>query len=336
VNFGVTGCFGGLDGLSLDQRVDLLQEAESLGFESIWLNEEHFANEGRMCLAPIPLASYLAGRTETLKLGFSVLQLPMHQPLRLAEDIATLDVLSKGRVFFGVSRSGLPRYHAGFGSPMEERTDRFAEALDVIQRLWTAEVPFDHHGRFFHYENVLLSPKPIQRPHPPIFIGARDPGSVRRVATGGHRLIEGVIQAMSYTYTDIDVFRQAAAEVGRVLGPDDITLGRFVFVAETDAKAREESRRAIVSLAEGFHTSGHIQRGFVVDEEHLEVERFEREFAVVGDPDTCAARIEELRQSTGCGRFNCGFGLGGHAAPDQVFRSLRLFGTEVIPRFRGA
>ncbi len=333
MNFGVTGCFGGFDGLTLDERVDLLQEAEGLGYESIWLNEEHFAAESRLCLAPVPLASYLAGRTEKLRLGFSVLQLPIHDPLRLAEDISTLDVMSKGRVNFGISRSGLPRYHLGFGSPIEERTDRFYEALGVIQNLWLAEGPINHHGRFFHYEDVVLSPKPIQRPHPPIFIGARDPASVRRVASGGYRLIEGVIQAMSYTYADIEAFRKGAAEAGRTLGPEDITLGRFVFVAETDARARDESRGAMATLAEGFRTSGHIQRGFVVDEEQLDSEKFEREFAIVGGPDTVAARIEELRQSTGCGRFNCGFGVSGHATPDQVRRSVRLFGSEVIPRF---
>jgi alkanesulfonate monooxygenase SsuD/methylene tetrahydromethanopterin reductase-like flavin-dependent oxidoreductase (luciferase family) len=333
VHFGVTGCFGGLDGLTLDERVDLLQEAERLGYESIWLNEEHFVSESRFCLSPIPLASYLAGRTEKLRLGFSVLQLPLHNPLRLAEDIATLDVLSGGRVDFGVSRSGLPRYHEGFGNPIEERTERFAEGLELVQKFWTSEEPVSHQGKFHQYENVILSPKPVQKPHPPIYIGARDPASVRRVASGGYRLIEGVVQALSYTIEDVAAFREGARESGRILGPEDVTIGRYVFVAETDAKAREESREGLAALAKSFHTSGHIQRGFVVDESQLEADRFEREFAVVGSPDTCAARIEELREALRFGRFNCGFGVLGHGTRDGVQRSLRLFGREVIPRF---
>jgi alkanesulfonate monooxygenase SsuD/methylene tetrahydromethanopterin reductase-like flavin-dependent oxidoreductase (luciferase family) len=329
----VTGCFGGLDGLTIDERLDLLQEAESLGYESIWLNEEHFAAEGRLCLAPIPLASYLAARTETLRLGFSVLQLPLHEPLRLAEEISTLDVLSKGRVNVGISRSGLPRYHEGFGNPIEERTDRFAEALEIMEKLWSSDEPVSHRGRFHHYESVVLSPKPIQQPHPPIYVGARDPSSVRRVAAGGYRLIEGVVQALSYTFEDVAAFRDAARQIGRRLGPEDVTIGRYVFVAKTDAEAREESREGLAAFARGFYTSGHIQRGFVVDEAQLDPSRFEREFAVVGSPDTCAARIEELREALGFGRFNCGFGITGHATPEQVYRSLRLFGREVIPRF---
>ncbi len=335
MHFGVTGCFGGFEGLTLSERVALLQEAERLGFESIWLNEEHFAAEDRLCLAPIPLNAFLAGQTERLRLGFSVLQLPVHDPLRLAEDIANLDYLSNGRVEFGVSRSGNERYHRGFGSPMEERTDRFYEALDCILTFWTARGTVSHHGRFYHYEDVDLTPKPIQKPHPPVHIGARDPVSVRRVAASGHKLIEGIIQALSYTYADIEAFRAGAADAGRTVGPDDITFGRWVFVAETDDKAREESRRAVAAIAKGFHTSGHIQRGFVVDPEQLKPENAEREFVVVGSPATCARRIEELRQELGFGRFNCAFGLGGHATPDQIRRSLRLFGQDVIPRFGG-
>src|SRR5262249_23122850 len=163
--------------------------------------------------------------------------------------------------------------------------------------------------RFHQYENVVLSPKPIQKPHPPIYIGARDPASVRRVASGGYRLIEGVVQALSYTVDDVEAFRAGAREAGRTLGPADITIRRFVFVGETDEQAREESREGLAALAKGFFTSGHIQRGFVVDESQLDPDRFEREFAVVGSPETCAARIEELRASLGFGRFNCGFGV---------------------------
>jgi alkanesulfonate monooxygenase SsuD/methylene tetrahydromethanopterin reductase-like flavin-dependent oxidoreductase (luciferase family) len=155
------------------------------------------------------------------------------------------------------------------------------------------------------------------------------------VASGGYRLIEGVIQALSYTVDDVEAFRDGARQAGRTLGPDDITIGRFVFVAETDELAREESREGLAALAKGFYTSGHIQRGFVVDESQLASEKFEREFAIVGSPETCVARIEELRETLGFGRFNCGFGVSGHATPDQVYHSLRLFGREVIPALAG-
>jgi len=333
MHFGITGCFGGLDGLTFQDHVEFAQTAERLGYESIWLNEEHFVAEDRLCLAPIPLASYLAGRTESLRLGFSVIQLPVHDPLRLAEDIATLDVLSGGRVDFGVSRSGNDRYHRGFGIPREERTERFNEALGFIQKYWTANSPIDHHGRFYHYENVVSSPKPIQRPHPPIYIGARQPESVRRVAEGGHRLIGGVIQTLSYTVEDITTFREAARETQRALVPEDITIGRFVFLAETDARAREEAKPVIAGLAENFRRGGLLQTGYVVNSDQLDLETFQREIAIVGSPETCAVQIEQLARSLGFGRFNCGFGFSGIAQPEQVQRSFRLFGEQVIAGF---
>ena len=168
MHFGITGCSGGLDGLTLDERIALIEEGERLGFESIWLNEEHFVYEDRLCLSPIPLLSFLAGRTESLRLGFSVLQLPFHNPLRLAEDISTLDVLSKGRVEFGISRSGNESYHRGFGIPSSERTERFDEGLQCIEAFWNATEPVDHHGTFWNFEKVVLTPKPYQQPHPPI------------------------------------------------------------------------------------------------------------------------------------------------------------------------
>lgn len=333
MHFGITGCSGGLDGLPLDERIRAIEEAERLGYDSIWLNEEHFAEEDRLCLGPVPLASYIAARTTCLHLGFSVLQLPVHDPLRLAEDVATLDVLSGGRVEFGVSRSGNERYHRGFGVPMEERTERFDEALSVIQDLWTSDGPVTHEGRFYHYHDVELSPKPAQRPHPPIYVGARQPSSVQRVAASGHRFIAGVIQALSFTVADVQAFRESAREIGREITPEDITIGRFVVVAETDALAREVAGPAIAGLRENFRRSGLLEKGFVVNRQQLDPETFAREIAIVGSPTTCAQRIADLNQELGFGRFNCGFGFSGYARPEDVRRSLRLFGTEVIPRF---
>ncbi len=335
MHFGITGCSGGLDGLSLDERLALIEESERLGFESIWLNEEHFAGQDRLCLSPIPLLSYLAGRTERLRLGFSVLQLPFHNPLRLAEDIATLDVLSRGRVEFGVSRSGNEIYHRGFGIPSSERTERFDEGLECVELFWNASSPVSHHGRFWNFDGVVLSPGTYQQPHPPIHIGARNHESVKRVAKGGHLLIEGVVQAISYTYSDVAAFREGAAEVGRIVSPADISIGRYVFVAEDDTTAVEEARPVIAGIAEGMLTSPHLALGFVLDQEHLEIERFTREFAIVGSPATVAVRIIELQKNLGFGRFNCGFGMAGRASSEQVFRSLRLFGKEVIPALAG-
>jgi alkanesulfonate monooxygenase SsuD/methylene tetrahydromethanopterin reductase-like flavin-dependent oxidoreductase (luciferase family) len=252
MRFGLTGCHGGLDGLALDEQTELIQEAEHLGYESIWLNEEHFQAGGRFCLSPGTHASYLAARTERLRLGFSVLLVPLHDPLRLAEEIASLDQLSGGRVEVGISRGGNERYHHAFGIEYAQRTTRYLEALACMHAFWAGDGPVDFAGEHFTYNAVEMTPKPVQRPHPPIHVGARDPDSVRRAAISGYALLEGPVQSLEYSLLDVQAYRSGAASVGRVVDPNALTFGRVVFLAEDDARARAQAlatpRRLVVVL----------------------------------------------------------------------------------------
>jgi alkanesulfonate monooxygenase SsuD/methylene tetrahydromethanopterin reductase-like flavin-dependent oxidoreductase (luciferase family) len=333
MRFGLTGCHGGLDGLALDEQTELIQEAEHLGYESIWLNEEHFQAGGRFCLSPVTHASYLAARTERLRLGFSVLLVPLHDPLRLAEEIASLDQLSGGRVEVGISRGGNERYHHAFGIEYAQRTTRYLEALACMLAFWAGDGPVDFAGEHFTYNAVEMTPKPVQRPHPPIHVGARDPDSVRRAAISGYALLEGPVQSLEYSLLDVQAYRSGAASVGRVVDPNALTFGRFVFLAEDDARARAQAAPVVAGLVARLRSFAIRDQPYFIDPDHLTPEGFADQTAIVGGPETCIARVRELQDRLGFGRFTCAFGFFGLASPTQVRRSLRLFAEEVMPAF---
>src|SRR3712207_4240456 len=157
------------------ESFELVDCAERWGLDVMWLAELHIS--GRSVLAaPLTVAAAIAARTERLKIGTAVQVLPLVNPLRLAEEAATVDQLSRGRLIFGVGRSGFARTYNAYGIPYAESRDRFAEALAVILKAWT-EPSFSHEGRYHSFKNVSLPPKPYQQPHPPIRIAATTPNT---------------------------------------------------------------------------------------------------------------------------------------------------------------
>src|SRR5579872_5591729 len=144
-----------------------IDAAERWGLDAMWLAEIHVAPERSVCSAPLTLASAIAARTKRMKIGTGVQVLPLCHPLRLAEEVATLDHISHGRLIFGVGRSGFPRTYEAYGVPYAESRERFAETLDILKAAWTQE-RFSYAGKFHSYRDVALIPKPVQRPYPPI------------------------------------------------------------------------------------------------------------------------------------------------------------------------
>src|SRR5467141_2526328 len=165
-------------------------EAEALGFHSTFVVEHHFTGFGQVS-ASLNLLTWLGARTSTLRLGTAVLVLPWHNPVLLAEQAATLDLLSGGRLDFGVGKGYRYNEFAGFCVPMEEADARFDEALGVIVKAWTADRPFSHKGTYWQFDNIVVEPPTAQRPHPPIWMGAGGESSVRQVARRGFNLLLG-------------------------------------------------------------------------------------------------------------------------------------------------
>ncbi|MEA3024935.1 MAG: hypothetical protein QOF91_220, partial [Alphaproteobacteria bacterium] len=156
-------------------------EAEALGYSSTFVVEHHFTGFGQVS-ASLNLLTWVAARTRTLRLGTAVMVLPWHNPVLLAEQAATIDLLSGGRLEFGVGKGYRHNEFASFCIPMEEADERFEESLALILKSWTSNERFSHHGQYWHFENIIVEPPTAQKPHPPIWMAAGSPDSIRKVA----------------------------------------------------------------------------------------------------------------------------------------------------------
>src|SRR5215204_203438 len=175
-------------GAGFHEWLDFNVEAEALGFHSTFLVEHHFTGWHQVS-ATLTLLTWLAARTRTLRLGSAVMVLPWHNPVILAEQAGTLDLLSNGRLDFGVGKGYRHSEFKGFCVPPEEAEARFDEALDVITKAWTAQGRFSHRGRFWRFEDILVEPPARQKPHPPFWMGAGSAASIRKVAERGYNLL---------------------------------------------------------------------------------------------------------------------------------------------------
>jgi alkanesulfonate monooxygenase SsuD/methylene tetrahydromethanopterin reductase-like flavin-dependent oxidoreductase (luciferase family) len=217
--------------------VDYAVEAEALGFESAFLVEHHFTGIGQVS-ATLGLLAWVAARTTRLRLGTAVMVLPWHNPVLLAEEAATLDLMSGGRLDFGVGKGYRRNEFDGFAIDIAEAEARFAEALGLVLKAWTSDERFSHRGRFWRFENVLVEPAPLQRPHPPLWMAAGSEASIREVAARGANLLLDQFAAAATIAERIACFRRAVEAEGRRFDPAMVAVARNVFVTD-DAAERE-------------------------------------------------------------------------------------------------
>src|SRR6266705_6625303 len=162
---------GGSESDAFAQAFEQVDAAERYGLDAMWLAELHVAPTRSVLAAPLNIASAIAARTERIKIAIAVQVLPLCHPLRVAEEAATVDQISRGRLIFGVGRSGFPRTYEAYGVPYGESRERFFETLEIIKQAWT-QPAFSYDGKYYHFSNVRLVPKPYQKPHPPIRVAA--------------------------------------------------------------------------------------------------------------------------------------------------------------------
>ena len=205
-------------------------EAERLGFHSTFLVEHHFSGSGQVS-APLDLLSWVAARTTSIRLGTAVLVLPWHDPVLLAERAATLDLLSGGRLDFGVGKGYRHSEFAGFRVPAEEAEARFDESLAVILQAWRSDERFSHEGRFWHYHEIVVEPPTAQKPHPPLWIAAGRPESVRKVAALGANLLLDQFAPIEAIGERIALFKVECEARDRAFDPMDVAVARNLYVA---------------------------------------------------------------------------------------------------------
>ena len=220
-------------------------EAEALGYHSAFAVEHHFTGFGQVS-ATINLLTFLAAETSTLRLGPAVMVLPWHNPVLLAEQAATLDLLSGGRLDFGVGKGYRYNEFDGFNIPMEEAGDRFEESLDVLTRAWTTDEPWSHQGKYWSFNNIIVEPPTIQKPHPPFWMGAGSPNSIEGVAERGYNLLLDQFAPINVTLERMQTFRTSVESRGRKFDANEVGVARGLYVAR-DAADRDEAIQRRIS-----------------------------------------------------------------------------------------
>jgi alkanesulfonate monooxygenase SsuD/methylene tetrahydromethanopterin reductase-like flavin-dependent oxidoreductase (luciferase family) len=293
---------------------------EELGFNSIWMQEEHFIPPGgqSVCLSPQVLGAAIASQTQKIRIGFSVLLLPLHSPLRCAEEIATLDAISRGRVEFGVSRGFPGRYFDAFGATPESHTLQFRKSLGFILDCWT------DHEKMINRKKYRVEPKPVQKPHPPVYVATYTEDVARWAARSGYGLIQHGMQSKSHLKKILRAFESAGGKVGSV------PVSRFVYVGRDDSSARKEIRPTIQKLTT-FLQSIKISRHGFITEPDLEPDKFIEEMVIVGGPKTVLEEILTLRESFGIEYLNSLIAFYGNLQFEAMIKSLKLMSKKVMP-----
>ncbi|TMK35194.1 MAG: LLM class flavin-dependent oxidoreductase [Alphaproteobacteria bacterium] len=306
--------------------INYIIEAERFGFSSVFLVEHHFTGFGQVS-ASLNLLSYLAARTERIRLGTAVVVLPWHNPVLVAEEAATLDLLSNGRLDFGVGKGYRPYEFSGFCIPQEEATARFDEAIDVIRRAWTSKGRFSYEGRWWHYDNIVVEPAPIQQPHPPFWLGAGSKESIERAAREGYNLLLDQIAPVDVIIDRVRIFREECERVGRRYDPMMVGVTRGLQIVHNE----EERKRAIATRREVLKNIGDLARGPGAERYHHikdDADAFELDDApLLGTPEEIIARLKRLEAG---GIQNVLF-----AAPGASVAGLRTFAEEIMPAFAG-
>jgi alkanesulfonate monooxygenase SsuD/methylene tetrahydromethanopterin reductase-like flavin-dependent oxidoreductase (luciferase family) len=326
-----------------------MEWSDELGFDEVWLTEHHFIDYG-LSVDPGALAAAAASRTRRVRIGLAAAILPFHNPLRLAEQMALVDIISGGRLDVGVGRGNRPAEFAGYRIPQQESRERFDEAVEVMRRAWTDD-RFSFDGRFFSFDGVRVIPRPIQQPHPPLYQVCVSRDGIENTALRGWPMLNSVLFGpLDQLVTNRDIYVAALRKAGRSEAEIAALLAlwgvsRQIYVAETDAKAREEARPYELWYQESFrrfviperiedaHPS--LQPGFRAMAERLSRITWEglvEETLAFGTPDTVAGHLERMRE-LGVGQVLCWMNFGG-LPQDKIRRSMELFAREVMPRFR--
>jgi len=314
--------------------------AEECGYDSVWFGEEHFYAFG-ICPSPQIFLAALARETSEIRLGTAISLLPFENPLRKAEDFAMLDILSNGRLNFGVGRGLISKHFEGFGVPLRESRARYEESLEIIRRAWTQD-PVEYAGQFWQVPSLSVGPKPLQTPYPPIYRGTISQESFEGAAAAGDNvfLVPWLTGPHPVVCKRVNRYRDLLKEKGH--GLKRTTCIFFLFVDTDHQVAIQEGKditRAYTQLFTSFipaelltkMSTGEPVRKFIEFTrsmpDHLE------ERAVVGTPAECRRRLHELNDEFELDQVAFYFHAGGRD-PERARKGLELFAHEVMPEFR--
>jgi alkanesulfonate monooxygenase SsuD/methylene tetrahydromethanopterin reductase-like flavin-dependent oxidoreductase (luciferase family) len=331
---------------AFDEAMEQVDAAERLGLDVMWLAELHFEPRRSVLSAPLSIASAIAARTSRMKIGIAVQVLPLCHPLRLAEEAATVDQLSHGRLIFGVGRSGVAQTYEAYGVSYAESRERFREILDIVEQAWT-KPSFSYGGKYHSFNEVAVVPKPYQKPTPPIRIAASTPDTFPAIGRRGAAIFASVRHT---TWSDlakqIQSYHDAWAEAGHP-GRGQVFVSAPTYLAETEERASSEPKESIThfyreqaNLLEGaarlVDAETAVRRMRRVDQlRSLRYEDGLRDHALVGTPDTIAKRVKVLQKEIGLSGILAELNCGGLIPHRQVLSAMQLLCNEVKPSFAG-
>ena len=327
------------------ETFDLADLAETWGIDCLWLGEIHFDPVRSVISASLQVASSIATRTRRLRVGTAVTVLPLNHPLRIAEEVATLDQISEGRLEFGIGRSGVVRSYDAYGIPYAESQGRFREALEIILQAWKGE-PFSYDGQFYRVQNATVTPRPYQTPHPPLRMAANSDETFPAVAKMGLPIFVGLRAA---EIPDLQVhlarYRQAWREAGHP-GDPSVYLRIPVYVSTTEEGAVEEPRESLTFFfgrqsklagsSLGRAGTGPVERRRAQVERmaNLTYDDILARKVAFGTPAGVIERLTWLQKELGIDGIVAELNPGGLIPLELERRSLQLLTHEVMPAFK--
>jgi len=348
MEFGMFHEFPSLPGRSeseaFDEALAQVDAAEAWGLDVMWLAELHFEPRRSLLSAPLSIASAIAARTRRIKIGIAVQVLPLCHPLRLAEEAATVDQLSHGRLIFGVGRSGVAQTYEAYGVSYAESRERFREILDIVEQAWTRP-SFSYEGKYHSFKNVAVVPKPYQKPAPPIRIAASTPDTFPAIGRRGAPIFASVRHTTWDTLAEqVRSYHDAWQAAGHP-GRGQVFVSAPTYLAETDDRARSEPKESIIHF---YHEQANLLEGAarLVDAEtaarrmrrvrqlrEIDYDEALRTNALVGSPDTIAEKLRSLQAEIGLSGILAELNCGGLIPHDWVLAAMRLLCESVKPRF---
>jgi alkanesulfonate monooxygenase SsuD/methylene tetrahydromethanopterin reductase-like flavin-dependent oxidoreductase (luciferase family) len=315
-------------GQGFHDYIDYNVEAEALGYYCTFLVEHHFTGWSQIS-ATLNLLTWLAARTKMLRVGTAVLVLPWHNPVLLAEQASTLDLLSGGRLDFGIGKGYRHSEFSGFCIPIEEAEARFEEGLEVIIKAWTSNERFSHAGRFWKFHDIIVEPTPRQRPHPAIWMAAGSEASIKKVAERGFNLLLDQYASAEVIGRRIEYFKKQVATSKNIFDPMKVAVARDVYVANNRADKDEalqrhrtmRQRTVDVAKAPGRAGGSHIL-SYLLSDASTE------QNALFGTPDEIVDKLKKL-EAVGV-EYVLASGAGGSR------EGLRRFAREIMPEFSNA
>ncbi|MEY2465302.1 MAG: hypothetical protein QOH64_3440 [Acidimicrobiaceae bacterium] len=316
--------------------LDLVVLAEDLGYEAVWMGEEHFYAFG-ICPSPQIFLTAVARHTERIRLGTAISLLPFENPLRKAEDFAMLDILSEGRLDFGVGRGSIAKHFKGFGIDAGESRDRYEESIAIIKQAWTGK-EFSFDGQFWQVPPLTVSPPPLQRPHPPLYRGTVSIESYEAAAAAGDNafVVPWTTAPHPEVRTRLDRYRELTAAYGF----DTRETAIFFLFINDDHNAAVREAKDVTGAYSKLITSHAAARGksdpksslFKLQDFISSISDSVEERAIVGTPAECISRLEQLDDELGLDRVAFYFHPGGREI-DSARRGIEQFAHEVMPHF---